>query len=129
MSDRLEAQPVRIGPIIRDVIIVFGLTTVGGFILGLAGGVSSTNSQCSNLALAASNVLLGTIGFVVSGCLAHGNRWRHLSYMALGVWIIGFVNVLFWGASITHWMVSSVLIALMMGLGGALSYIFKGQSA
>ena len=114
-------QPVRIGPIIRDVVIIVALTAIGGFVIGLAG---SLNSQRGMLAIIASNLLLGTIGFIISGCLASGNRWRHLVYVAVGVWLAGLMN-LFFGINIIQWLFSVIFIALMMGLGGALSYIFR----
>jgi hypothetical protein len=115
-------QPVRIGLILRDVAIIVALTFIGGFVIGLSGAPSSPRTM---LAIAASNILLGTIGFVISGCLAAGNRWRHLAYVGLGVWLAGLINVLFFGISIVVWFFSIIAVALMMGAGGAISYIFK----
>jgi hypothetical protein len=115
-------QPVRVGPIIRDVVIIVALTAIGGFVIGLTGALTS---QRGMLAIMASNLLLGTVGFVISGCLARGNRWRHLAYVAVGVWLFGLINVLFFGFGIVQWFFSSIAVGLMMGLGGAVSYAFR----
>lgn len=115
-------QKVSIGPIIRDTAIVVVLTAVGGFVIGLAGAFGT---QRGMIASVASNLLLGTIGFIISGCLSRGNRWCHLGFVALGVWLFGLVNVTFFGVTIIQWIFSSIVIAMMMGIGGALSYIFR----
>ena len=64
-------QRVCVGPILRDIVIIVALTFIGGFVIGLA--VAPTSSR-GMLAIAASNLLLGTVGFVISGCLAVRNR-------------------------------------------------------
>lgn len=115
-------QPLRIGPIIRDVAIVVGLTFIGGLIIGLAGPATP---QRKVLAIVISNLSLGTLGFVISGCLAVGDRWRHLAYVALGVWLFGLVNVIFMGFSVIQWVLSIIAVTLMTAVGGALSYIFR----
>ena len=120
---------MRVGPIIRDVVIIVALTAFGGFVIGLTGALAS---QGGMLAIVASNLLLGTVGFVISGCLARDNRWRHLAYVAVGVWLFGLVNVLFFGFGIIQWCLSSIAVGSMMGVGGALSYVFRrdyGSSA
>ncbi len=113
---------MRFGPIARDVVIVAALTGIGGFVIGLTGALES---QRGMLAIMASNLLLGTVGFVISGCLARDNRWRHLACVAVGVWLFGLGNVLFFGVGIAHWLFSSIAVGLMMGVGGALSYVFR----
>jgi len=115
-------QQVRVGPILRDILIIFVLTFIGGFVIGLA---SEPTSPRWILAIPASNLLLGTVGFVISGCLAVGNRWRHLAYVGLGVWLTGLINVLLFGFSIVLWFFSITFVALIMVLGGAISYVFK----
>src|SRR5438046_1609746 len=114
-------RPQRVGPILRDVLIVVALTFIGGFVIGLAEPSSSRRM----LAIAASNVLFGTVGFAISGCLAVGNRWLHLAYVGLGAWLVGLMNVLFFGLSIVQWLFSIFGVGLMMGVGGAISYVFK----
>ena len=118
-------QRVCVGPILRDIVIIVALTFIGGFVIGLA--VAPTSSR-GMLAIAASNLLLGTVGFVISGCLAVRNRWRHLPYVGLGVWLAGLMNVLFFGFGIVQWFFSIIAVALMMGIGGAISYVFKREA-
>jgi len=115
-------QGVRIGPILRDIVIIVALTFIGGFVIGLAAAPTSSRGM---LAIAASNLLLGTVGFVISGCLAVGSRWHHLAYVGLGVWVAGLLNVLLFGFGIVQWFFSVIAVVLMMGLGGAISYAFK----
>jgi hypothetical protein len=114
-------RKVSIGPIIRDTAIVVVLRTVGGFIY-LAGPFGT---QRGILAAVASNSLLGTIGFVISGCLSRGNRWRHLGFVALGVWLFNLVSVAVREITIPQWIFGSITIAMMMAIGGALSYMFR----
>ena len=116
--NRNDIQP---GPILRDTAILWGLTFVGGFIIGVAG---IANSARGTMAIVISNMVLGTIGFVIAGCLAPGNRWPHLAMVAFGLWLAGLLNLMF-GISILQWAVSIVFIGIMMVVGGALSYAFK----
>jgi len=118
-------RSVRIGPILRDVAIVFALTAIGGFIAGVATGGPQHNPQRFTMALAASNLLLGTIGFTIAGCLAPKPRWNHLAYVALGTWLAGLINVLFFHVKLTQWMTSGFFVLVIMGVGGGLSYVFK----
>src|SRR5436190_18303842 len=67
-------QPVRIGPIIRDVVIVWTLTAMGGFVAGVATGGPQRDPQRFMLAVAFSNFLLGSVAFTVVGCLAPPDR-------------------------------------------------------
>jgi len=115
-------EGLRFGPIIRDVVIIVVLTAMGGFVIGLTGTVAS---QRGMVAIMASNLLFGTVGFIISGCLAPGERWPHLAYVAVGVWLFGLVNVIFFRVGIVQWFFSSIAVGLMMGLGGACSYVFR----
>ena len=75
-------------------------------------------------AIALSNLVFGTIGFVISGALAKGNRWRHLAWVGLGVWLAGLINVFLSGFAIRQWLISIFVVAIMAGVGGGLSYLF-----
>ncbi len=121
------AQPtgLDIGPIARDVAIVWFLTAVGGFLVGLAVGKADGSSAGFALGVAASNLLLGTVGFVIVGCLAKGNRWRHLSYVAVGVWLVSVTNIMLGLASFAQWLFGAFFVALIAGVGGGLSFAFK----
>jgi hypothetical protein len=118
-------EGIRIGPIIRDVIIVWVLTAMGGMVAGVATGGRERDPQQFMMAVAISNLLLGTVAFTVSGCLAPPGRWRHLGLVGLGSWITSLVNVVFFGVSIVQWIGGAIVMAIIMGIGGAISYLFK----
>jgi hypothetical protein len=109
----LHDQRLRIGPIVRDVAVLCVLTAFVGFMTD------------SLIAAAISNLILAIIGFTISGCLASPRRWRHLSWVAFGVWLVHFKNVLFFDFSIRQWVGGGLIIAVMMCVGGGLSYVFK----
>ena len=117
-------QQVRVVPIIRDIVIVWLLTGIGGFILGFARGPERDQQQLM-LATAASNFLLGTVAFVIVGCLAPPDRWRHLGFVAIGAWFTSLINVLFFGVTVPQWLFAAIVMAIIMGFGGAISYVFK----
>jgi len=119
------SKGVRIGPIVRDVAIVWVFTAMGGFVVGIASSGLGQDPQRFVLALAASNLLLGTVAFTIVGCLAPPERWRHLGFVAIGSWLTGIINVFFLGVTITQWILGAIFIAIIMGAGGAISYVFK----
>jgi hypothetical protein len=122
--DHLPPEFLRPGRIIADIGIIFGLTFLGGFVVGFVSAFSYGVSA-PMLALGASNLVLGTIGFILSGMRAPaGNRWPHLLWVALGVWILGLINVLF-GLNIGAWIASAAGVAMTMGIGGAISMAIK----
>ena len=110
---------LRPGVIVVDIMIIFGLTFIGGFVVAVV--ASSYENGVPVLALAVSSLVMASLGFFVSGLRAPpGNRWPHLLWVALGVWLTGLVNVLF-GVSIAAWAVSILFVAAAMGIGGAIS--------
>lgn len=105
--------------IIRDVLIIVVLTAFTGTIAAAAVPSKAT------LAIAVSNLFFGTIGFIISGCLARGNRWRHLAGVAFGVWLAVLINVFLSGFTLGSWLWSTVGVVFMAGVGGALSYFYR----
>tara|TARA_B100000700_G_scaffold40806_1_gene41486 strand:- start:136 stop:510 length:375 start_codon:yes stop_codon:yes gene_type:complete len=110
--------------IIRDVIIVWILTSIGGFLVGfqaeVIGGQGATIT-----ALALSNMLLGTTAFCISGCMIQEARWKHLAIVATFCWLTSLVNVIVEFMTIADWISSIVWILIWAGLGGGLSFIVK----
>ncbi|MGH7260808.1 MAG: hypothetical protein ACREI9_09025 [Nitrospiraceae bacterium] len=106
----------------RDVGIVFVLTFIGGLVVGFTS--SLTGAEVNILAIALSNIVFGTVGFTISGCIVKINRFKHLYRVALGVWLLSLMNVAFGMVDIQQWLVSILSVLLMMGMGGGLSYLF-----
>jgi hypothetical protein len=117
----------RIGPILRDVAILWVLTGLGGIVAGAAGPRQPAESVWTSTGVALSNVLFSIVGFTISGCLAKGNRWKHLAYVALFAWCSGIVNV-FFGLPFESWLSGAVVLPLLMGIGGGLSYLIKRRT-
>ena len=118
-------QGIRVGSIVRDVIIVWILTAMGGFIVGFTNTGRQQDPQGNILALVAANFLLGTVAFTIVGCLAPPERWRHLGFVAIGAWFTSIINVIFLGVTIPQWIFGALFMAFIMGFGGAISYVFK----
>jgi hypothetical protein len=119
-------EHLRVRTILVDVAILFGLTFFGGFVVGFAAAASSVSMGVMMAALAVSNMVLLTIGFVLSGCRSpRGKRWPHLAWVALGIWLVSFLNVLFLGVSLGQWIGSAVLMVICMLIGGGLSMFIR----
>ncbi|MFM8540264.1 MAG: hypothetical protein ACKOBZ_02120 [Nitrospira sp.] len=108
--------------IVRDVSIVFGLVLVSSLTTSVI--VQSMGGEVTPLVIGLSNIFWGTVGFVISGCLIVIQRFKHLFLVAIGLWLVSFVNVLAEMTQPTVWAAGLLLILLMMGLGGSLSYLF-----
>ena len=116
----------KIWPVLRDVIFVTVLSGFGGFIVGFAS--TNHNTPLYIYSLAISNSLFLTIGFTISGCLAVGNRWRHLAIVAAIVWAVSIFSVIFFGLTFIQWAASVVAIAIFALIGGGISLLFKGRT-
>jgi GYF domain 2 len=123
-----KSEEPRSSLIVRDVIITWGLSLVGGFI---AGAVTYRGTADDRLmAVIVSNILSGIAGFCISGCLVAGkmgNRWHHLGYVALGVWLSGVINIFLGFATLGTWLGGIPVTAVLMLLGGGLSFLFKKE--
>jgi hypothetical protein len=106
--------------IIRDVVIIWLLTGIGSFIIGIA----TIGSKMPMVAIALSNIILGVIGFCISGCIIKDNRWKHLIIVAVFVWLTSLFNIIFLQASFSNWLFSIIIIFIMMAVGGGLSFLF-----
>lgn len=108
--------------IARDVSIVFGLVVASSFVAVKI--IEGTGEEATPLVIGLSNIFWGTVGFTISGCLAKVQRFKHLFMVALGLWLLSFVNVAMGLTPMPVWVVGFLLILVMMGLGGGLSYLF-----
>ena len=113
---------IRWSALIRDVSIVFGLVLASSF--AAVQIIQAMGEEVTALVIGLSNIFWGTVGFTISGCLAKTERFKHLFMVAVGLWLVSFVNVVMGMTPVQFWAVGFLLILLMMGLGGGLSYLF-----
>lgn len=106
--------------VVRDVIMLWVLTALGGFFVGFFG----RQAGWGIMAVAVSNLIMGTIGFTISGCLVGGQRWPHLLKVMLIVWLTGLINLHF-GVTLIQWVLSVIALGLVMLVGGGISYLFR----
>lgn len=102
------------------------LSCLGGFIVGFAS--TDHSSRLYFYSLSISNSLFLTLGFTISGCLAIGNRGRHLAFVGAIVWAASIFNVIFFGFPIVMWMASIVAVAIFALIGGGISLLFKRKT-
>ncbi|HXG50691.1 MAG TPA: hypothetical protein VNN77_04685 [candidate division Zixibacteria bacterium] len=119
------AALIRVGPLVRDVVIVWALTAMGGFAVGVITGGPSADPQGFARAVAVSNFFLGVVAFAIIGCLAPQDRWRHLRFVAAGAWVTSLINVVFFGVTVAQWLGGAIFLAIVMGIGGAISGLVK----
>lgn len=111
--------------ILRDTLLVWGLSLVGGFIVGFSFAMrGAAGDQTEMMLIALSNIICSIIGFTISGCLARKNRFQHLFWVALMTWLTSLFNVVVMGFPFGQWALSIILIMVLMGAGGGLSFIF-----
>lgn len=121
-------QDIALWPVFRDIAIVFVLTFFGGCIVGAWRGMNAQTDQAGLvLAVALSNIVSGTIAFTISGVLAPSPRWRHLFFVGIGSWLLSLINVFAFGLPVHQWLFGVIPMAIMMGAGGGLSYMFKSD--
>jgi len=115
-------MPINWIAIARDVSIVFGLVLVSSFAAAMI--MEAMGAEVTPLVIGLSNIFWGTVGFAISGCLVKMQRFKHLILVAAGLWLVSFVNVVAGMTPLEIWAAGLLLILLMMGLGGSLSYLF-----
>jgi hypothetical protein len=110
---------------LRDAVIVFLLQLLGGIVAdSLANGTAIDQSSIPTMVIL-TKLGFGGIGFAISGCLAAGNRWRHLLYVA--VVVFGF-DIGYAGVSLQNCVVTVIFICLNVLIGGGLSFLLKRNS-
>jgi hypothetical protein len=117
-------QGIQWKAVARDVVIVFILTAIGGFLIGLT-GVARTNQAKYMLAIAAANFLMGIVAFTIAGSLAPAPRWRHLTIVVVASWVASLINVFVFEVPLLQWIFAIIPLFIMMGIGGSISCLFK----
>jgi FtsH-binding integral membrane protein len=123
-SDIARPHRIRLLKVLRDVVAIFVLT----FLWGFAVSVASNLAPQARLFLAAR--VIGTfailvLGFAASGILSPEKRWRHLSLVAAGLWIVGVMHAVIAGGNTSRSAGLPFLIAIATGIGGGLSVLVK----
>lgn len=119
-----DGKQFRLKAVIRDMAIIFILMAFGGFILGVLVGLIGQRELLKPL-LALAMLALGTIGFIISGCLTPRNRWHHLKRVAFSTWVLSLMNVFLFNLPLASWMLGAIYFMLMMLIGGGISLLFK----
>lgn len=119
------ARRLRLLPIIRDVVIILVLLELGPMLLAMATHSPQHEAPHYTTADAVVALLLGIVGFTLSGYFATSRRWHHLGSVAFGVWLFCFLKGAFIGGRVLTGIVIAIILAVLMGIGGALSYVFK----
>ena len=114
--------------IIRDTALIWGLTAIGGFIIGFFGRLYNLDIRTFYFALSISNVILLIVGFCISASLTPKDRFSHIFYVAFAIWLVGALNIFFVGLTFFDWAMSIFLIFLTMGIGGGISYLFAPKT-
>lgn len=120
-----KKQGVRWLWVLRDVGIIWGLTLFIGFVVGFTMGLVGTRPSAAYLGFA--NLVFVVIGFVIAGCLTPSYRLRHLSIVALLVWLTSLLNVALGLVTLAQWIAAAVFIAIMMALGYGISLIIRPE--
>jgi hypothetical protein len=107
------------GRVVRDAAFIAALVVVGGLVVSMLFGGGRGALPMPHVAL--SNLLLGTLGFLLCGRRARGFRGRHLFTVALLVWLVSIVNVPLLGITIGQWLASALAIFVACLVGGGLA--------
>lgn len=105
--------------IVRDVLFVAALVVIGGLLVSLLFGGGRGAVPMPHVA--ASNLVLGTVGFLLCGRGTRVFRGRHLFTVAAGVWLLSLVNVALLGITLGQWLASALAIFVACVIGGGLS--------
>lgn len=111
---------------IIDVIIVIGLSAIGGFFIGFFGAFTQISEENKMMLIAISNLVSILIGFWIVGCInktGELSRFKYLAYVMVGVWLFGLVNVALFNFSIYQWIASGIPIVILGVLGGGISFL------
>ena len=109
---------------LRDAVIIFVLTVIGGFVVGVIHGIKPFPNEQFMMLIGACNVLLSIAGFTFSASVIGDKRWSHILLVAFILWPMGLVNLLV-GITIEQWILSLLVLLVCMVFGGILSYLFS----
>ena len=106
--------------VVRDKIFILVLTVISGaIVLKTANYFDFKNRYVITIA----HLLLGSFFYCIVGYMAPSKRWKHLFVVSICVWL-AYSPLCFFGASFIKWLLLIKDIAIKMGIGGSLSYLF-----
>jgi FtsH-binding integral membrane protein len=109
--------------LLRDTFIIWMLTFLVGFVIGIAKTVGVISPTKEMIAIAVGNFLFGIVGFTIVGAMTKLSRFTHLFKVLLALWIISLVNLL-GPFTFTQWLLGFPFLLVTMGIGGAISLLF-----
>src|SRR6185503_2734530 len=116
-----HAWRVRWAHVLRDVAMIALLSSLGLIVLGLVQPGKPTGVF---------SFIISILGFAISGHLARVNRWQHLTWVALTLYVWFWIRVWLFGPHPEHWLAVAaagiVEFAAIMFFGGKLSYYLDG---
>jgi hypothetical protein len=107
------------GRVVRDAAFIAALVVLGGLVVSMLFGGGRGALPMPHVAL--SNLLLGTLGFLICGRRVRAFRGRHLFTVALIVWLVSIVSVPLLGITIGQWLASALAIFVACLVGGGLA--------
>jgi len=120
-----SVSQAHLGFVLRDILVVSILILAPQKVVAqVCEGATATHLQAL-LALSATTLFASTVGFTICGCLAPGNRWSHLGWVAIGAWMVSFCNILLFRGTLTQWLGSAPIMSIGMSVGGVLSLVFN----
>lgn len=112
-----------------DVLIIFVLTLIGGFIVGaVLGSTAALTSNSVILWTALSNIVFASAGFAYAAYKTSQNRWAHLVAVGGCVWVLGIINVIMKFASIQDWLLSIIPIIVFVAIGGGIGTLLAKKT-
>jgi hypothetical protein len=116
--------------LLRDTLIVYGLTFLSGFVVGAAAGPAGLDQPSMQIAIALANIVFGIVGFTIVGAMTKTQRFKYMTKVVFLLWAVNLMNLLM-GGTLLRWFLGLPFLFAIMGVGGALSLLFapttKGQ--
>lgn len=118
---RAGIRPLRLA---RDLVIILAISAHYGVVTALT-TFEVKGMGSAQMTLALTNMVSMLVGFFIASYLTPERRWTHLGILALATWLVGLLNVAFFGVTIADWMGSLLFILITMGLGGGLATLLN----
>jgi len=100
--------------VILAIVLIFVVSFASGFAFGMSNNF---------IGVVVGNVIIIFSGLTIVGCMIPENRWSNIIHVAAGLWLMSVVNVVFFGTSVSSWMWSIGVIAILAVLSGVFSLL------